>query len=59
MRMWAVFAVVPLLLFSLAPICLLDLTDIVELIPPYRSVSLPAPFVLDSFESLNARTTPS
>ena len=54
MRKWAVFALVPLLLFSLTPINQHDFSEIGEFNPAYRSASQPAPFVLDSFESLNA-----
>ena len=54
MRKLTVFALVPLLLFSFAPISQHDFTEIGEFNPAYRSASQPAPFVLDSFESLNA-----
>ena len=54
MRKWAVFGLVQLLLFSLAPIHQQNFTDIGEFNPAHRSASQPAPFVLDSFESLNA-----
>jgi hypothetical protein len=54
MRKWAIFVLVPLLLFPIAPFDQPDFAETSEFNPAYRSTSQPGPFVLDSFEALNA-----